>query len=161
MKKHYIIEAAEAILNARKDRSAWDKAVTIDALELLDTVQEAVTETIKKYTETEEGGNAHALELLKDRQAIKAAMLNGTNDWSQYSWGGFGLCYDVDISEHYCTPSELKKTRNGERRPNSREEWLDVQARALSQASIRAQAAIKSAIKRQYTINDNNTWGHE
>ena len=120
-----------------------------------------MTETIKRYTETEEGGNAHALELLNNRQAIKAAMLNGANDWSHYSWSGCGLVYDGDIAEHYCTPSELKKTRHGERRPNSREEWLDVQARALHQASIRAQAAIKSAMMRQRTINDNNTFGHE
>jgi hypothetical protein len=35
----------------------------------------------------------------------------------------------------FCTPSELKKTHNGERKPNKNEEWLDVQARALNQAA--------------------------
>jgi hypothetical protein len=31
----------------------------------------------------------------------------------------------------------LKKTRNGEKKPNGNEEWLDVQARALFQAAQR------------------------
>ena len=45
------------------------------------------------------------------------------------------IIYDEDIAKRVCTPSELKKTRNGERRPNSSEEWLDTQARALYQAA--------------------------
>lgn len=32
---------------------------------------------------------------------------------------------------------ENRKDRNGERRPNSQEEWLDTQARALFQAANR------------------------
>lgn len=32
--------------------------------------------------------------------------------------------------------AELKKTHNGERRPNSRESCLDVQARAFWQAAL-------------------------
>lgn len=47
------------------------------------------------------------------------------------------MIYDSDIAERLCNPSELKKTRNGERRPNGREEWLDTQARALFQAANR------------------------
>lgn len=62
-------------------------------------------------------------------------MLNGARDWSQYSWGGNSLIYNQDIAERLSSPSELKKTNYGERRPNSREEWLDTQARALYQAS--------------------------
>lgn len=73
------------------------------------------------------------------------AALNGSRDWSEYSWGGSALVYDGDIAAALCTPSELKKTRNGERRPNSREEWLDVQARALYQAFRRMYAAIRAA----------------
>lgn len=89
------------------------------------------------------GVKAYALELLEDLPAnvdygtiesLKADLLNGARDWSQYSWGGSALIYNEDIAERLCTPSELKKTRNGERRPNSREEWLDTQARALYQA---------------------------
>lgn len=55
------------------------------------------------------------------------------------------LVYDGDIAAALCNPSELKKTRNGERRPNSQEEWLDVQARALRQAFRRVYSAIRAA----------------
>ena len=74
-------------------------------------------------------------------------MLNGAQDWEQYSWGGSALIYDGDIAERLCCPSELKKTRNGERRPNSREEWLDVQARALYQASSRVVNAYRAEVQ--------------
>lgn len=46
-----------------------------------------------------------------------------------------------------CTPSELRRTHNGERRPNSREEWLDTQARALYQAARRVKRHIAAAAK--------------
>ena len=105
-------------LNERTDRSAWDKAVTLYAYELVESLE--VEEIPEDFTE------------------FKKLMLNGASDWSQYSWGGSSLIYDCDIAKRTCTPSELKKTKGGERRPNSREEWLDVQARALSQAFRRA-----------------------
>jgi len=69
-------------------------------------------------------------------------MLNGAQNWYQYSWGGCSLIYDRDIAERLCTPSELKRTKNGERRPNQNEEWLDVQARALRQAARKIEAAV-------------------
>ena len=110
-------------LKARKDRSAWNKGVTVYALELLDELEEN-----REYNKADK--YLHPLEL-------KTELLNGADDWSAYSWGGSALIYDSDIAERLCTPSELKKTRNGERRPNSREEWLDVQTRALFQAARR------------------------
>ncbi len=67
--------------------------------------------------------------------ATKENMLNGARDWSEYSYGGAGLIYDGDIAERLCSPSELKKKKGGDLPPNSRETWLDVQARALYQAS--------------------------
>ena len=66
---------------------------------------------------------------------LDRAMLNGASDWAQYSWGGCSFIYDDDIAAALCTPSELKKTDNGRRRPNNHEQWLDVQARALYQAA--------------------------
>ena len=66
---------------------------------------------------------------------IERELLNGAQDWHQYSWGGSSLIYDRNIAARLCTLTELKKTHNGERQPNSREEWLDVQARALFQAA--------------------------
>lgn len=74
-------------------------------------------------------------------------MLNGAQDWEQYSWGGSSLIYNGDIAERLCCPSELKKTRNGERRPNSREEWLDTQARALHQAANRVVNAYRAEVQ--------------
>lgn len=65
-------------------------------------------------------------------------MLNGASDWSQASYGGSWLCYDYDIAERLATPSEIKsRTRKDgsfNSMANSRETWLDVQARALHQA---------------------------
>ena len=116
-------------LNTRKDRSAWDRGVTAYALELVEDLEEAAN-----YY----GRDPETL------QELNEWMLNGARDWSQYSWGGSALIYNGDIAERLCTPSELKKTRNGERRPNSREEWLDTQARALYQACDRVTRIFKS-----------------
>ena len=99
------------VLQARTGRSAWDKAVTIYAIELVEGL------------ETEE--------------VTREKLLNGASDWSSYSYGGSSLIYDCDIAERTCTPSELKKKKGGELQPNSNEEWLDVQGRALLQACNR------------------------
>lgn len=117
MKAHEIIET----LNARKDRSAWNRGVTALALYILDGC------------EADELGYADA----------EKTLLNGARDWEQYSWGGCALVYDEDIARALCTPSELKRTRNGARRPNASEEWLDVQARALHQACARIRRIIR------------------
>ena len=65
-------------------------------------------------------------------------LLNGADNWIRYSYGGCSLIYDQDIAERLCSPSELKKAtrKDGSLREmaNSRENWLDVQARALNQA---------------------------
>lgn len=76
------------------------------------------------------------LESLDDNQEItKKNLLNGSTSWKSYSMGGLALIYDQDIAEMLCTPSELKKNKHGENRPNSWEgDWLITQARALHQA---------------------------
>lgn len=125
-----ILFTARHTLETRNDRSAWNKGVTVYALELLEELQEAIT-----------GGYFYP-----DDLAAHLGLLNGAGDWLQYSWGGCSLIYDGDIATRLCTPSELKRNRNGERRPNSREEWLDVQADALHQASRRVMQAVKEAI---------------
>ena len=119
MKYTGIIAKIAAELETRKDRSAWDKGVTLYAWDLLDEIQE------RTNYENNEPENSDEL---------KEYALNGAENWNQYSWDGSALIYNGDIAERLCSPSELKKTRNGERRPNSREEWLDTQARALFQA---------------------------
>lgn len=129
-----VFEQIRAELEARKDRSAWNRGVTAYALELVDDLEELAAykgrnpETVKECREW---------------------MLNGARDWSQYSWGGSSLIYDSDIAERLCTPSELKKTRHGERRPNSQEEWLDTQARALFQACERVSRLYRSTVSKR------------
>lgn len=105
-----------------KTRSAWDRGVKAYALELLEKLWEDIA------------GGYICEEDMNSPKLVKRALLNGASDWNQYSSGGCSLIYNSDIAERLCTPSELKKTRNGERRPNAREDWLDVQARALYQA---------------------------
>lgn len=130
-----IYERMTKELEARKDRSAWDKGVTVYALEL-----------VEKLAWAAEDGDISAEDLTAPRM-LRKALLNGADDWSAYSWGGCSLIYDGDIAERLCCPSELKRTRNGERRPNSREEWLDIQARALFQAANRVYKALRAVME--------------
>lgn len=114
-----------------RNRSAWGRGVTAYANDLLDTLEEA-----------QEHGNYDIR--ITEARYLRAVMLNGASDWNEYSWGGCTLCYDGDIAERLCTPSELKRTRGGDLQPNSREEWLDTQARALQQAANRVYCAVKA-----------------
>lgn len=84
------LTATRELLNARHDRSAWDRGVTAYALDLLETF-----------------ADTSAAEL--DRSAL----LNGASSWTEYSYGGCALIYDSDIAERLCTPSELKRKRGG------------------------------------------------
>ena len=104
-------------ISARKTRSAWERARKAYALELLE--------------DAEEGFSA-------------VSLLNGAENWKAFSYGGCSLIYDAHVAERLCSPSELKRTRGGERAPNSRETWLDCQARCLSQA-----AALISTLSRK------------
>lgn len=92
-------------------RSAWGRGVQAYALELLENLAEDNLEPVREN------------------------LLNGARDWRDFSYGGCALIYDAEIAERLCSPSELKRTRGGERQPNSRETWLDCQARALNQAA--------------------------
>lgn len=128
MKKNFknANEALNFSVNVRKviestaPRSAWDRGVQAYALELLDNYNEYV-----KYS----ADNGEDIPALSEN-----TLLNGATDWMQYSWGGCSLVYNSDIAERLCNPSELKRCKGGEHNPNSREGWLDVQARALRQA---------------------------
>ena len=118
-------------LESRTDRSAWNRGVTVYARELLGDVVENVDCGYCSTPQT--------------RDEFKRVALNGAKSWEQYSYGGCSLVYDCDIAERLCTPSELKKKRGGELNPNSRETWLDVQARALLQAARRAWTIVCAA----------------
>lgn len=117
-----IIDAIRKTIAETKhyNRSAWGRGVTAYALELLE-----------RYAEGHDPGTIPA----------EDDLLDGARSWHDYSFGGCSLIYDSDIAERLCTPSELKRTRSGERRPNHAEQWLDVQARALYQAARRIHLA--------------------
>lgn len=117
------INSITVALENAKPRSAWNRGVQMYAFELLHDLNQAIT------------GGYFSVEDLEDSKKLETQMLNGARNWNDYSYGGCSFIYDSDIADRLCTPSELKKTRGGERRPNSREEWLDVQARALRQAA--------------------------
>lgn len=105
--------------NEKPERSAWGRGVQAYATEIAETLAD----------------QAHEVE--PTRVAIERIALNGARDWNQYSWDGCSLIYDGDIAKLLCPPSTLKRKRNGALPPNSCEEWLDVQARALVQACRR------------------------
>ena len=105
-----VSQLREAIKNSPA-RSAWSRGVKEYALELIE-------------------------ELPDDSQVDWKTLLNGADDWQQYSWAACSFIYDQDIAERLCSPSEYRRSRGGERRPNARETWLDVQARALYQAAV-------------------------
>jgi hypothetical protein len=107
------VKELQEIIEGKKARSAWEKGVKEYVYEMLEGLE---------------------VEELTGSAADKETLLNGADSWKQYSWGGCSLIYDEDIAKRLCSPSEFKKTRNGERKPNKNEEWLDVQARALHQA---------------------------
>lgn len=128
------LKKALECLESRTDRSAWDRGVTVYARELLGGVVENVEGEYCAVPQT--------------RAEFEHAAMNGADTWAQYSYGASALVYDCDIAERLCTPSELKKKRGGELNPNSRETWLDVQARALYQAAGRAWKAVRGAAER-------------
>ena len=103
--------------------SAWDKGVRLYACELCEQIMEDIN---NGWIDEKDLHAPHLLE---------KALLNGAQDWHEYSWGGCSLIYDSDIALRLCTASQLMRTQNGTRKPNKNEEWLDVQARALAQAA--------------------------
>ena len=100
--------------------------------EILETI-----EAIKTRGAWQTAVKTYALELLNEMEGEHSAakLLNGAESWKAYSYGGSSLVYDSDIAKRLCAPSELKRKRGGELAPNTKESWLDCQARALSQAA--------------------------
>jgi hypothetical protein len=114
-----------ALVTATPARSAWKRGVKAYALEMI----EGAEGELSSFTD------------------LKKELLNGARTWKEYSEGGCALIYDADIAELLCSPSEYRKTRQGERAPNSRETWLDVQARALGQAATLISTVAKEGNK--------------
>lgn len=113
-------EAKKMFKKNYNPKSAWSKGVKLYALDLFDELIDRIT-----YLEGVEPCN---------EKECRRWMLNGAQDWKDYSYGGCSLIYNQDIAKRLCTATELKKTHNGYEFPNKRENWLDVQSRALYQA---------------------------
>lgn len=105
------------LLNQEKPRSAWARGVNNIAMKI-------VHEILEKYADEE-------------------PHFNRVDDFSKHFYNVllrkavYGGCFyycDYDIAENFCTSSELKRVKNGERNPNSRESWLDVMYRGTYQA---------------------------
>jgi hypothetical protein len=117
---------------ALKARGAWARAVAEDARELAENI------------ETEE-----------TPKELEAALLNGAENWKEYSYCGCALVYDEQRARHYCNKSELqnvtsRKDGSIKQMANARENWLDVQARALFQACELIKEIIKKEEKQKY-----------
>ena len=115
MKKQELLNKLEKLT----PRSTWRRAVVSDSVDLVDSLD--------------------CSEIPNNWEELKKLLLNGAADWSAYSYGGCALVYDEDIARHYCTPSELRKVTHKDgtisEQANARENWLDVQARALNHAA--------------------------
>jgi len=105
-------QAAIAIIAASPATSAWKRGVKAYALEMVEELADYLDPTYSPEK-----------------------LLNGAENWSEYSYGGNALIYNYDIAERLCSPSELKRCKGGDNQPSPRESWLDVQTRALRQAS--------------------------
>lgn len=125
-----IITSMTQYIKTSPARSAWKKGVKTYALEMLDSIKSKITAGLSE-------------------KELERKLLAGSSTWDEYSWDGRSLIYNVDIAARLCAPWELRKTQNGSRRPNAREAWLDVQARALWQAEWLICKAYRAACEQE------------
>ena len=121
--KRRTMEEIKQVLDEQTARSAWGRGVIEYAWMLWDNVEQYF--------------NWYGLNpaYVPSDSELERCLLNGAPSWKDYSWGGCAFIHDSDIARTLCTATELKRTDNGRKKPNSREQWLDVQARALYQAA--------------------------
>lgn len=117
-------------LNTVKTRSAWDRGVLCYAQEIVD----------------EHGdGDIKTVDDVLNYRRDKHESLYSVAKWQ--SEGGCFEIYDEDIAARLCTPSEFKRAhyKDGSMKQmaNARENWLDVQTRAVFQAYNKIQAALR------------------
>ena len=87
MEKEKIGRLVDAIkLEKSKARSAWRRGVCDYAIDFIDNLS---WENPKEIT--------------------RDVLLNGAENWGQYSWGGCSLIYNEDICERLCNNTEKKE----------------------------------------------------
>ena len=104
----------EAVSAHKAGRSAWARGVQAYAVELVEGMNDSAD--------------------LANETMLQKELLNGADNWRQYSEGGCALISDADLARSPCSPPELKRCKGGERQPNARENWIECKARALWQA---------------------------
>ena len=129
-------ELRRLVHSVSSTKSAWSRGVAEYAERMIDNLEE--------HEEWDPGFiDSINVQTPGWSKKLQKVLLDGAQDWKESSWGGSWEIYDQDIAKTLCSPWELKKTDNGRKRPNAREEWLDVQARALYQAAMRVEQAFK------------------
>lgn len=117
MKKEELTKKLEEL----KVRSAWMRGV-VEVAHMI--IEKAETEEIKA-------------------EEIETIAKDGATSLKQAVYGGCYLIYDQQIAETFCNKTELKRTHNGTKYPNAKENWLDVQHRGLIQAVVLLEKILK------------------
>lgn len=109
-------EQVKKVLNEKlqsKRLSCWNRGVIYYCYDLLEKVEEK--------------------DLPNNFFYLEKLLLNGADNWQDFSWGGKSLLNNFSICDRLTTPTERKRTKNGLLDFNTYEKWLDVQARGLEQ----------------------------
>lgn len=92
-----LAETIRTELNARHDRSAWDKAVTLYALDLLEDIQSHANEHKRAPV---------------DGAELELWALNGADNWHHYSTGACSLVWSAISPRVYaprlCTSASIR-----------------------------------------------------
>ena len=121
--KRLVAEAEKLI---KSERSCWSRGVA---------------SLIRDYGEDVLG--EHDGEIISARDFYKLWNC-GAETLRDAVYGGSFDIWNYDIAKRLCTPSELKKSNEGMRRPNKSENWLDVEIRAMYQAMYKSFAIMKA-----------------
>lgn len=118
-----LVEEAEKL--SRTERSCWNHGVA-----------SLIRDYAKEVLQEHDGEIISARDFYKlwncGNEALKDAV-----------YGGYFDIWNYDIAKRLCTPSELKKSNEGMRRPNKCEEWIDVEVRAVYQAMYKSFAIME------------------
>lgn len=109
----------KSLKQMKLQRSKWMRVVHADAIAIISNL-------------IDDGKDCE----VKSAKHLETLMLCGAENWKRYSEGCHGVCVpsDVEIACKYSTNTELKLTKCGHKRPNSRETWIEVQERGLRQS---------------------------
>ena len=127
-------------LKAEKSRAYKERGVALYALELFETLLSALRSGYCKP------------DILQDKEAMKAVLLDGADTWENYSRMGKSLTVDSAIAKRLCTPTELKRLKDSTKSPKDGLTWADYQARALRRAYKLLYNTIQEAINAEQPI---------